>query len=174
MLAGQSYNPNDPILTEERKKTRKQLIILNSHLEGISGNELLKIFPNVHTSLFIQPPFYCDYGYNIYCEENVFFNFNCVVLDVARVTIGKNVFFAPAVQIYTATHPLDYLERRTQESGRPVTIGDDCWIGGGAIILPGVKIGSRSVIGAGAVVTKDIPDDSLAVGNPAVVIKELK
>jgi maltose O-acetyltransferase len=135
---------------------------------------LSKLIPNAPASLYIEPPFHCDYGYNITCGENVYFNVNCVVLDVTHVKIGNNVFFAPAVQVYTATHPLDAILRRTKENGKPVTIGDDCWIGGGAIICPGVTIGNRCVIGAGAVVTKDIPDDSLAVGNPARVIRKIE
>ena len=134
---------------------------------------LAKLIPNAPVSLYIEPPFLCDYGYNITCGENVYFNVNCVVLDVMEVKLGSNVFCAPGVQIYTATHPLDAELRRSQENAEPVTIGDDCWIGGGAIICPGVTIGNRCVIGAGAVVTKDIPDDSLAVGNPARVIRKL-
>ncbi len=111
---------------------------------------------------------FCDYGYNIHAGEQVFFNFNCVLLDVMPIRIGANVLFGPHVQIYTATHPLDAVERRKRlESAKPIAIGDDCWIGGGVIISPGVTIGARSVLGAGAVVTRDIPTDTIAVGNPA-------
>lgn len=121
----------------------------------------------------IQPPFHCDYGVNITLGARVFFNFNCVVLDVCRVTIGDYSMFGPAVQIYTATHPLDAATRRLQEYGKPVVIGDDVWVGGGAIICPGVTVGSRSVIGAGSVVTRDVPDDVFAAGNPCRVIRAI-
>ncbi|MEO7317853.1 MAG: sugar O-acetyltransferase, partial [Chthoniobacteraceae bacterium] len=126
------------------------------------------------TDVWIQPPFFCDYGSNISLGRKVFFNFNCVVLDVMQVTIGDNVLFGPSVQIYTATHPMDAAVRRQWlESARPVTIGSDVWVGGGAIICPGVTIGSRAVIGAGSVVTRDIPDDVFAAGNPCRVIRRL-
>ena len=121
----------------------------------------------------MQPPFYCDYGSNIELGERVFFNFNCVVLDVCRVTIGDYTLFGPAVQILTPMHPLNAELRRKQEYGKPIEIGSDVWVGGGALILPGVRIGSRSVIGAGSVVTRDIPDGVFAAGNPCRVIREL-
>ena len=105
--------------------------------------------------------------------EKVFFNFNCVVLDVASVTIGDYTLFGPAVQIYTATHPFEANLRRSQESAKPIDIGSDVWVGGGAIICPGVRIGSRAVIGAGSVVTRDIPDDVFAAGNPCRVVRKL-
>ena len=127
------------------------------------------------TDAFITPPFYCDYGTNIRLGKKVYFNFNCVVLDVLPVTIGDRTLIGPAVQIYTATHPLDADERRSGlEGGAAVTIGDDVWIGGGAIICPGVTIGDRSVIGAGSVVTRSIPADVVAAGNPCRVIRTLK
>ncbi|HEX5970838.1 MAG TPA: sugar O-acetyltransferase [Gemmatimonadaceae bacterium] len=121
----------------------------------------------------MQPPFYCDYGTNIELGERVFFNFNCVVLDVCRVRIGSFSLFGPAVQIYTAMHPLDAMQRRREEYGKPVEIGSDVWVGGGAIILPGVRIGSRTVIGAGSVVTRDLPDHVFAAGNPCRVTRQL-
>ena len=124
-------------------------------------------------SVWMQPPFYCDYGSNIYLGERVYFNFNCVVLDVCEVRIGDSCFFGPAVQIYTGTHPLDATLRRTQEFGKPVKIGSDVWVGGGAIICPGVTIGSRSVIGAGSVVTRNIPDGVVAAGNPCRVMRDV-
>ena len=125
------------------------------------------------TDAWIQPPFFCDYGTNITLGTKVFFNFNCVVLDVCRVTIGSFTLFGPAVQVYTATHPMNAALRRKQESGKPIEIGSDAWVGGGAIILPGVKIGSRTVVGAGSVVTKDIPAQVFAAGNPCRVISEI-
>jgi maltose O-acetyltransferase len=122
----------------------------------------------------MQPPFFCDYGTNIDLGERVFFNFNCIVLDVCRVRIGDYTLIGPAVQIYTAMHPLDAVQRRHTEFGKPVEIGSDVWIGGGAIILPGVRIGSPAVIGAGSVVTRDVPDGMFAAGNPCRVIRELE
>ena len=110
---------------------------------------------------------------NIELGESVFFNFNCVVLDVCPVKIGDYTLFGPAVQIYTAMHPLDSAERRKHEYGKPVEIGSDVWVGGGALILPGLRIGSRSIIGAGSVVTRDIPDAVFAAGNPCRVIRQL-
>ncbi|WP_408099259.1 sugar O-acetyltransferase [Peredibacter sp. HCB2-198] len=163
MLSGGLYWAGDPELVQERERCKE---LLKQH-------NIRALIPNAHESLYIQSPFYCDYGYNISCGENVFINANCVFLDVAKISIGSYVLFGPAVQIYTASHPLDYMIRRTLEFGRPISIGDDSWIGGGAIIMPGVSIGRRCVIGAGAVVTKDVPDDSLAVGNPAKVIRKL-
>jgi len=124
-------------------------------------------------TVWMQPPFYCDYGSNIELGERVFFNFNCVVLDVCAVRIGSMTLFGPAVQIYTAMHPMNAERRRTQEYGKPVEVGDDVWVGGGAIILPGVRIGPRSVIGAGSVVTRDIPQRVFAAGNPCRVIRDI-
>jgi len=129
---------------------------------------LSNLLPNAATDIFIEPPFFCDYGYNIYIGKKVFFNFNCVLIDVMPIRIGSNVLFGPKVQIYTASHPIDALERRKgPEFGKPISIGNDCWIGGGVIISPGITIGDRCIVGAGAVVTKDIPSDTIVVGNPA-------
>lgn len=131
--------------------------------------------PKAGAELWVQPPFYCDYGTNIIAGDNVFFNFNCVVLDVNQVKIGSRTLFGPNVQIYTATHPINYKERATGlEFAKPITIGEDVWIGGSVIICPGVTIGHRTVIGAGSVVTKDIPSDVFAAGNPCKVIRELE
>ena len=120
----------------------------------------------------MQPPFFCGYGCNIELGERVFFNFNCVVLDVCPVKIGDFTLFGPGVQILTPMHPLNAELRRRQEFGKPISIGADVWVGGGALILPGVRIGSRSVIGAGSIVTRDIPDDVFAAGNPCRVIRQ--
>jgi maltose O-acetyltransferase len=119
----------------------------------------------------MQPPFFCDYGSNILLGERVFFNFNCVVLDVALVQIGDYTLFGPSVQIYTATHPLNHELRRKQEFAKPITIGSDVWVGGAAIICPGVTIGSRSVIGAGSVVTRDMPAWTVCAGVPCRPIR---
>jgi maltose O-acetyltransferase len=133
-----------------------------------------ELIPASGKGVWIEPPFFCDYGRNITLGDKVFFNFNCVVLDVAPVRIGSRVLVGPAVQIYAATHPLRAVERRTGlELGAPVEIGDDVWIGGGAIVCPGVRIGARSVIGAGSVVTRDIPEDVFAAGNPCRVVRAI-
>lgn len=177
MISGLPYLASDAELVKDRfdaKELQRELNTVIYQMNEAGKKLIKKLIPNSLDDLYITPPFHCDYGYNISCGKNVYFNMNCVVLDVAPVTIGDNVFFAPNVQIYTAAHPLNYLERRTVEFGKPISIGDDCWIGGNAVILPGVSIGKRCVIGAGAVVTKDIPDDSLAVGNPAQVIRKIK
>ena len=138
-------------------------------------SQLLRaLFGTGGDTVWMQPPFFCDYGTNIALGERVFFNFNCVVLDVCPVRIGSFTLLGPAVQIYTPMHPFNAQARRGNEYGKPVAIGSDVWVGGGAIILPGVTIGSRTVIGAGSVVTRDIPDDVVAAGNPCRVIRRLE
>jgi maltose O-acetyltransferase len=177
MLSGENYFSNDKTLVLERAKAKKLLHKLNVTEYVMNGNAraiLRELLPNAHKRIYIEPPFHCDYGYNIHLGEMVYFNVNCVVLDTAKVAIGNNVFIGPGVHIYTATHPTNAIERRTTEFAKPVTIGNDCWIGGNSIICPGVKIGEGTTIGAGSVVTKNIPANSLAVGNPAKVIKNLK
>jgi maltose O-acetyltransferase len=176
MLAGEYYLANDPVLVQERWHCKKLLHALNVTEYVVNGRAkaiLHELIPNAPASLYIEPPFHCDYGYNIFCGENVYFNVNCVMLDVMPVTLGDNVLVGPGVQFYTASHPLDAVLRRAKENAQPITVGNDCWIGGGAIICPGVQIGDRCVIGAGSVVTKNIPADSLAVGNPAKVVRQL-
>ena len=136
--------------------------------------ELCKqIFGKGGDTVWMQPPFYCDYGANIELGERVFFNFNCVVLDVCRVCIGDNTLFGPGAQVLTPMHPLDPALRRKWEYGKPVDIGADVWVGAGALILSGVCIGSGTVIGAGSVVTRDIPGNVFAAGNPCRVIREI-
>jgi maltose O-acetyltransferase len=177
MLAGELYNPLDEELSEERLRTRRLIKELNAAGEGTQqfADILKALLPHAPESTWIQPPFYCDYGSNIVLGEKVFFNFNCVVLDVMKVEIGSRSMFGPNVQIYTATHPLDHRERAGGlEFAKPVSIGEDVWIGGSAVICPGVQIGDRSVIGAGSVVTKDIPADVFAAGNPCKVIRVLE
>ena len=124
-------------------------------------------------SVVLEPPFFCDYGFNVALGQRVFFNFNCVILDVCPVCIGSFTLFGPAVQILTPMHPLDAELRRGKEFGKPIEIGSDVWVGGGALILPGVRIGSRTVIGAGSVVTRDVPEGVFAAGNPCRVIREI-
>jgi maltose O-acetyltransferase len=177
MLAGELYDPLDAELAALRERARDVCWDYNAtrEREPDRRRELLTaLLGSGGDSVWLQPPFYCDYGSNIFLGQRCYFNFNCVVLDVCRVTVGDFTLFGPAVQIYTGTHPLEAALRRKQEYARPVTIGSDVWVGGGAIICPGVTIGSRTVIGAGSVVTKDIPDNVLAVGNPCRVIRELE
>lgn len=174
MLAGQLYDPLDPVLSTERVKARELCLRLNQAAESDTAlrRRLLDELLGYESDVWLQPPFYCDYGTNIKLGRKVFFNFNCVVLDCTQVTIGNHTLFGPAVQIYTATHPLDAAERRAGlESAKPITIGDDVWVGGGAVICPGVTIGDRAIIGAGSVVTKDIPAGVIAAGNPCRVIR---
>lgn len=178
MLAGELYDALDKQLSAERLKARLLIKELNDTREDQTEERrriLEELIPEAGADLWLQPPFYCDYGTNIKVGEKVFFNFNCVVLDVAQVTIGSRSLFGPSVQIYTATHPLDYKERASGlEYAKPIVIGEDVWIGGNAVICPGVTIGDRSVIGAGSVVTKDIPADVFAAGNPCKVIRHLE
>jgi maltose O-acetyltransferase len=176
MLAGELYDPLDPELVAGRERARDLCSALNATREGQHEERrriLLDLFGAGGDTVWMQPPFYCDYGSNIELGERVFFNFNCVVLDVCRVRIGSFSLFGPAVQIYTPMHPWDAELRRQQEFGKPVTVGDDVWVGGGAVILPGVTIGSRAVIGAGAVVTRDVPEGVFAAGNPCRVIRTI-
>ena len=176
MLAGEPYDPLDAELAAARARARDLCQALNNsreHQQGERRRILRELFGQGGDSVWMQPPFFCDYGANIELGERVFFNFNCVVLDVCRVRIGSFSLFGPAVQIYTPMHPMDAALRRKQEYGKPVEIGADVWVGGGAIILPGVTIGSRAVIGAGSVVTRNIPDSVFAAGNPCRVIREI-
>ena len=176
MVAGQLYDPQDAELVTARTRARDLLWNLNSTRESdslIRACLLQELFGSVGEGVWLQPPFYCDYGTNIHLGEKVYFNFNCVLLDVCEIRIGDRTLFGPAVQIYAATHPLDPELRKTRELGKPVTIGSDVWVGGGSIILPGVTIGDRTVIGAGSVVTKDVPEGVVAVGNPCRVMREL-
>jgi maltose O-acetyltransferase len=177
MIAGEMYDPLDPQLVGDRINTRLLIKALNesSEDEPEKRSRIQKeLLPNAAPDLALQPPFYCDYGYNMQVGERVFFNFNCTVLDVAPVIIGSRTMFGPNVQVYTATHPLNHIERSSgREYAKPITIGEDVWIGGSAVICPGVSIGDRSVIGAGSVVTKDIPADVFAAGNPCKIIRPL-
>ncbi|WP_113674276.1 sugar O-acetyltransferase [Vallitalea guaymasensis] len=151
-----SYNNLSPDKTEEMKSTIKSIL-------GKSGE-----------NVFIEQPFRCDYGKNIEVGENFFANYNCIMLDVGKIIIGKNVMFAPNVAVYTAGHPIHPDSRNSgYEYGIGVTIGDNVWIGGNVVINPGVNIGNNVVIGSGSVVTKDIPDNMIAVGNPCKVIREI-
>lgn len=168
---------SDKSVFEQQKNARILTQKLNtmdrSDFDGIKSvvKELLgKTGERVH----INPPFYCDYGFNIEVGNHFFANYNCVFLDVSKIKIGENCLFAPNVSLYTAGHPLHPVSRSSDyEYGAPITIGDNVWIGGNAVICPGVTIGSNSVIGAGSIVTKDIPEWSLAAGNPCKVIRKI-
>jgi maltose O-acetyltransferase len=176
MLAGEMYDALDPELVAARARARDLCRQLNASSEAETETRrrlLVDLLGSGGESAWIQPPFHCDYGSNIHLGERVFFNFNCIVLDVCRVTIGDFAQFGPSVQILTPLHPMDAQRRRAQEYGSPIEIGPDVWVGGGALILPGVKIGARTVIGAGSVVTRDVPSDVLAAGNPCRVIRAL-
>jgi maltose O-acetyltransferase len=176
MLAGEMYDPLDPELVAAREHARDLCQALNATREAHQDERrriLRELFGRGGDTAWMQPPFFCDYGSNIELGERVFFNFNCIVLDVCHVRIGDFSLFGPAVQIYTPMHPLDAELRRQKEFGKPVAIGSDVWVGGGAIILPGVRIGSRAVIGAGSVVTRDVPEGVFAAGNPCRVIRDI-
>ncbi len=176
MCAGELYDALDPELVAARANARDLCQILNATREGdteVRRSLVMQLFGRGGDTAWIQPPFYCDYGSNIRLGARVYFNFNCVVLDVCPVTIGDFTLFGPAVQIYTPLHPLNAELRRKQEYGKPIEIGSDVWVGGGAIICPGVKIGDKSVVGAGSVVTRDIPAGVFAAGNPCRVIREI-
>ena len=178
MLAGEMYDAMDPQLAQERRRARDLCKSLNESHESeqeLRQRIIRELFGRTGDGIWIEPPFYCDYGANITLGSQVYFNFNCIILDPAPVHIGSNVLFGPAVQLCTATHPLRVSQRRTgREFARPIEIGSDVWVGAGAIICPGVRIGSRSVIGAGSVVTRDIPADVLASGNPCKVTRQLE
>ena len=176
MLAGELYNPFDPDLLAARERARDLCQALNTTRESQQSKRrriLQNLFGAGGETVWMQPPFYCDYGSNIHLGTRVFFNFNCIVLDVCEVRIGDYTQFGPGTQILTPLHPLDAALRRQQEYGKPVEIGADVWVGGGALILAGVRIGSRAVIGAGSVVTRDIPEGVFAAGNPCRVIRDV-
>jgi maltose O-acetyltransferase len=171
MLAGELYRPGDPEIQADQAAAKAWMVRYNAAL-GASAAErralLRELLPEVGDGAVIRPPFHCDFGYNIRLGPDVFLNFNCVILDVVAVTIGAATQIGPAVQIYTADHPRDPAARKTgAEFGRPVSIGQNVWIGGGAIILPGLSIGDDAVVGAGAVVTRDVPQGATVLGNPA-------
>ena len=178
MLSGELYNALDETLVKEREKARKLTRIFNGTVET-DYEERTKILKELLGStgekIYIESNFRCDYGYNIHVGENFYANFDCVILDVCKVQIGDNCLMAPGVHIYTATHPINPYERIAgPEYGKPIEIGNNVWIGGRAIINPGIKIGNNVVIASGSVVTKDIPDNVIVGGNPARVIKEVE
>ncbi|MCE5185632.1 MAG: sugar O-acetyltransferase [Planctomycetaceae bacterium] len=174
MLAGELYNSLDAELVRERDFARRLTFAFNrTGPDEIDRRKaILRELLRAKGSFYIEPSFYCDYGYNIEIGDNFYANFGCVILDVNTVKIGDNALLAPNVQIYTAAHPTDPAVRLTgKEFAKPISIGDNVWIGGGAILCPGVKVGSNVTIGAGSIVTKDIPDNVIAAGNPCRVIR---
>ncbi len=184
MLNGDFYNSRDPELIKIYHQARKLLKVYNNlDSEQMSDRDriLNELFEFKGQGVWIESPFFCDYGENISIGENTFINTNCMFLDNNKITIGKNGLIAPYVQIYTASHPSKASERIIQNGNdsryltfaKPVNIGDNVWIGGNSIIFPDVTIGDNVTIGAGSVVTKNIPDNVLALGNPCRVVKEL-
>lgn len=178
MLAGELYESWDPELISMRKRARRLLRALNQETteedreqrRGILG----ELFGTTGKEVYVEPPFFCDYGSNIHVGENFYMNFDCVILDCARIDIGNTVFCGPKVQIYAATHPLVASERiKGPELAKPIKIGNHVWLGGGVIVCPGVTIGDNTTIGAGSVVTRDIPPNVFAAGNPCKVIKTI-
>lgn len=178
MLDGELYNAGDSELVKERENARRLTRLYNqtTETEYEDRTHILKeLFGSTGAQFYIEPTFRCDYGYNINIGENFYANFDCVILDVCKVKIGQNCFMAPGVHIYTAAHPINPYERIAgPEFGKPVTIGDNCWIGGRSVINPGVKIGNNVVVASGAVVTKDVPDNVVVGGNPARIIKNIE
>lgn len=178
MLCGELYDAANPQLLQERLNARRLTRLYNQTIETDEEKRtalLKELFGSTGKNINIEPTFRCDYGYNIHVGENFYANFDCVFLDVCEIRIGDNCFIAPGVHIYTATHPLDPIERISgKEFGKPVTIGHNVWIGGRAVINPGIIIGNNVVIASGAVVTKDVPDNVVVGGNPAKIIKSIE
>lgn len=177
MISGQAYYPSDKELAEARRNARRILREISKISEDCEKDRkklFRELFSNTGKDFFIENEFVCDYGFNISFGENAYANFNCIFLDAAPIQIGKNVMLAPAVKLFTATHPIDHELRNTGiEYAKPIRIEDNVWIGGGAIVNPGVTIGENTVIGSGSVVTKDIPANVVAAGNPCRVIREI-
>lgn len=177
MLSGELYLASDPELASMRQRARRLTRAFNQTTEDELDRRIeicRELFQKVGPKITIEPPFHCDYGSHIHAGNDLFMNFGCVILDCAEVHLGESVLCGPNVQIYTATHPLDAKLRASgPESAKPIRIGNRVWIGGGSIICPGVSIGDDSTIGAGSVVTKDIPPNVFAAGNPCRVIRQL-
>ncbi|MBQ8635514.1 sugar O-acetyltransferase [bacterium] len=177
MIDGKIYNPNDKMLVMDRIKAKNLCYAYNNlkpELEEEKKNIIKSLLGKTGENFQIEPSFFCDYGYNVEIGENFYSNHNLVILDCTKVIFGKNTFIGPNCGFYTAEHPLDYQTRnKGQEFAKPITIGDNVWIGGNVVVIGGVTIGNNVVIGAGSIVTKDIPDNSIAVGNPCKVIRKV-
>jgi len=171
MLAGELYRADDPELSEDRVRAEGLMRIYNESscdAPDARATTLSKLFGAMGAGAVIRPPFFCDYGYNISIGDNVFLNYNCVLLDVCRIEIGDGCQIGPLVQLLTADHPRDPQTRRDGlEMGKPIVLGKNVWIGAGAIILPGITVGDDAIIGAGSVVTRDVLPGVTVVGNPA-------
>ncbi|CAL65229.1 sugar O-acetyltransferase [Christiangramia forsetii] len=177
MLSQKPYIASDPELSKERIYAQKTCFKINSispEFVEERNNHLKKLLGSTKENFYIEPPFHCDYGYNITLGKNFYSNYNCTILDCAEVKIGDNVMLAPNVSLFTAGHPID-AEKRNQglEYAIPITIGNNVWIGGNTVINPGVNIGDNTVVGSGSVITKDIPANVIAAGNPCKVIREI-
>lgn len=176
MLAGELYLPGVPEIQADIAANKEWMARYNAALAAPPSERralLVERFAHVGAEAVIRPPFFCDYGFNISIGDGAFMNFNCVILDVCSVSIGDGTQIGPAVQIYAADHPREAEPRRQGlEFGRPVVIGRNVWIGGGAIIVPGVTVGDDAVIGAGSVVTRDVPAGAIVAGNPARPIRK--
>lgn len=176
MRSQQLYDFTDPEIQKSLLHAKQLCVRLhNVTIDDECYRGLIEdLIPGIPEDSIVCPPFHCDHGNRITVGSNVFVNYNCTMLDGGGINIGNNVLIGPNCQLYTPQHPMDYVARRgTIETGYPVEIGDDTWLGGGVIVCPGVKIGKRCIIAAGSVVTKDIPDDCLAAGNPAKVKRKL-
>ena len=177
MLNNQLYSATDRELVMMQSKAQQLLYDLNNCFDCTKKQEdiIVRLFGKIGFNFTIRPPFYCDYGCHISAGDNLYINYDCVILDCNRVYLGNNVLLAPKVQIYTGYHPTDPETRLSgKELAAPITIGNNVWLGGGVIVCPGVSIGNNVTIGAGSVVTKDIPDNVVAVGNPCRVIKTVR
>lgn len=178
MISGQLYKSGVKELANDRMLCKEQCYDFNTLRPSQTEQQsamIKKIFGKVGANCFITAPFWCDYGYNIEAGDNFYANHNLVILDCAKVTFGNNVFIAPDCGFYTAGHPVDAASRNEGwEYAYPINVGNDVWIGGGVKVMPGVTIGNNVVIGGGSVVVKDIPDNSIAVGNPCKVIKKIE
>lgn len=179
MLAGELYNANDNEELEKEREKAKDICFAYNQIKPSNREAkkeiIRKLFGKTKENFLIEQPFMCDYGYNIEIGENFYANHNLIILDGNKVSFGDNVFIAPNCGFYTAGHPLDYKQRNQGlEYAKPIRVGNNVWIGGNVVVLPGVTIGDNCVIGAGSIVTKDIPENTVAVGNPCKVIKTIK
>jgi maltose O-acetyltransferase len=178
MLAGEPYDPSDPELVADRARASGLVRRYNATSEAEADRRdalLRELFGSVGTDATVEPSVRCDYGYNVFVGDDFFANYGCVFLDTNRVAFGDRCMLGPGVHVYTPTHPIDPDERATgRERGRPVTVGDDVWIGGRAVLNPGVTVGNEAVVASGAVVTDDVPDRVVVGGNPARVIREIE